>query len=71
MEESQRRYACKTTCTKDLNEPDCILIKKSIIQNAIQNLIWKKKQAYYEEKLKENTANPKKLWKILKQLGLP
>ena len=24
-----------------------------------------------EEKLKENTKNPKKLWKILKQLGLP
>ena len=31
----------------------------------------KKKKAYFEEKLKENTANHKKLWKTLKQLGLP
>ena len=40
-------------------------------RNTIQNLIRKKKKAYFEEKLKENTANPKKLWKILKQLGFP
>ena len=37
----------------------------------IKNLIRKKKKAYFEEKLKENTQNPKKLWKTLKQLGLP
>ena len=29
------------------------------------------KKAYFEEKLKENTKNPKKLWKTLKRLGLP
>ena len=40
-------------------------------QNVVQNLIRKKKKAYFEEKLKENTKNPKKLWKTLKQLGLP
>ena len=40
-------------------------------RNTVQNLIRKKKKAYFEEKLKENTANPKKLWKTLKQLGLP
>ena len=40
-------------------------------RNAVQNFIRKKKKAYFEEKLKENTANPKKLWKTLKQLGLP
>ena len=28
-----------------------------------------KKAAYLEEKLKENTKNPKKLWKTLQQLG--
>ena len=39
-------------------------------RNAVQNLIWKKKKAYFEEKLKANTANPKKLWETLKELGL-
>ena len=39
-------------------------------QNVVQSLIRKKKKAYFEEKLKENTKNPKKLWKTLKQLGL-
>ena len=39
-------------------------------QNAVQNLIRKKKKAYFEEKLKANTANPKKLWETLKELGL-
>ena len=41
------------------------------VRNTVQNLIRKKKKAYFEEKLKENTANPKKLWKTLKQIGLP
>ena len=48
-------------------------MKKSIGKHArkvVQNLIRRKKKAYFEEKLKENTRNPKKLWKILKQLGL-
>ena len=40
-------------------------------RSTVQNLIRKKKKAYFEEKLKENTANPKKLWKTLKQFGLP
>ena len=41
-------------------------------RKTVQNLIRKKKKAYFEEKLKENTANSKKkLWKTLKQLGLP
>ena len=34
-------------------------------RNIVQNLIRRKKKAYFEEKLKENTKNPKK------QLGLP
>ena len=38
--------------------------------NAVQNLIRKKKKPYFEEKLKANTANPKKLWETLKELGL-
>ena len=33
-------------------------------RNAVQNLIRKKKKAYF------NTANPKKLWETLKELGL-
>ena len=41
------------------------------VRNTVQNLIRKKKKAYFEEKLKEDTANPKKLWKTLKQLDLP
>ena len=39
-------------------------------RNAVQNLIRKKKKAYFEEKLKANTANPKKLWETLNELGL-
>ena len=39
-------------------------------RNAVQNLIRKKKKAYFEEKIKANTANPKKLWKTLNKLGL-
>ena len=39
-------------------------------QNVVQNLIRKKKKAYFEEKLKENTKNPKRLWKTLNQIGL-
>ena len=39
-------------------------------QNAVQNLIRKKKKAYFEEKLKTNTANPKNIWETLKELGL-
>ena len=41
------------------------------VQNKVQNLIRKKKKAYFEEKLKESTAYPRKLWKTLKYIGLP
>ena len=47
-------------------------------QNIVQNLIRKKKKAYFEEKLKENThthththTHKKKIWKTLKHLRLP
>ena len=39
-------------------------MKKSIYKearNTVQNLTRKKKKVYVEEKLNENTANPKKL----------
>ena len=32
-------------------------------RNTVQNLIRKKKKAYFEEKLSESTANPQKLWR--------
>ena len=41
------------------------------VRTTFPNLIRKKKKAYFEEKLKESTANPQKLWKTLKQLVLP
>ena len=41
------------------------------MQNVVKNLIWKKKQVYFGEKLKENITNLEKLWTTLKQLGLP
>ena len=47
---------------------DEVLYKEA--RNAFQNLIRKKKKAYLEEKLKAYTANPKKLWETLKELGL-
>ena len=40
-------------------------------RNVVQNLILKKKKAYSEENLKKIEKNPEKLWKTLKQLGLP
>ena len=50
------------------------LVDKEIykeMQNVVKNLIWKKKQVYFGEKLKENITNLEKLWTTLKQLGLP
>lgn len=41
------------------------------VQHPVQNLIWKKWKEYFEEKLKANSTNPKKLYDILRQLGLP
>ena len=41
-----------------------MLMKNSIRKHeTVQNLIRKKKKAYYEEKLKQNTKNLKNLWK--------
>ena len=41
------------------------------VQHPVQNLIWKKQKEYFQEKLKANSTNPKKLEDILRQLGLP
>ena len=40
-------------------------------RNDVQQLIKYKKKKYFEEKLAENIAKPKKLWEALKSLGLP
>ena len=37
-------------------------------RNAVQNLIPKEEKAYFKEKLRANTANPKKLWETLEQI---
>lgn len=60
-------------CTKDYNYSDCMLIKKSIKKCVTQLKIQfgKKTPAYFEERIKKNTTNPKKLWKTCKPLGLP
>ena len=43
-----------------------MLVKKSVeAQNTVQNLI-RKKKTYFEEKLKENTINPKKTLENIK-----
>ena len=52
-----------TNSIKNLSHQNWMLVKKSVeAQNTVQNLI-RKKKTYFEEKLKENTTNPKKLWK--------
>ena len=40
-------------------------------RNNVENIIKSKKKNYFEDKLKENTAKPKELWKTLNGLGLP
>ena len=40
-------------------------------RNDVHRLIKYKKKKYFEEKLAENIAKPKKLWQALKALGLP
>ena len=57
---------------KKIKSINFMLMKRSIkrFRKAIQNLTRKKKKACFKEKLKENTANPKNLWKSSKQLGL-
>ena len=61
MRISTRKHKTKLHVDKDLYKE---------AWNAVQNLIWKKKKPYFEGKLKTNTANPKKLWETLKELGL-
>ena len=39
-------------------------------RNDVQGLIKFKKKKCFEEKLTENIAKPKKLWQVLKSLGL-
>ena len=39
-------------------------------RNDVQGLIKFKKKKRFEEKLTENIAKPKKLWQVLKSLGL-
>ena len=40
-------------------------------RNEVQRTIKQKKKQHLEEKLSENIAKPKELWKTLKSLGLP
>ena len=54
MEKLQRKYTQETNSIKNLNQQNCMLMKKSI--KTVQNVIRKKKKAYF----KENMANPKK-----------
>ena len=73
MEKLQRKYTQETNSIKNFKSTK-LSVDEEIYKEArhtVQNLIRKKKKAYFEEKIKENTANPKKLWKTLKQLGLP
>ena len=37
----------------------------------MENLIVKKKENFFENKLKECIGEPKDLWKVIKSLGLP
>ena len=69
MEKLQRKYTQDKLYKKIKSTK--LHVDEEMVQNTVQNLIRKKKKAYFDEKLKEITANPKKLWKTLKQLGLP
>ena len=41
------------------------------MRNDVQRLMKYKKKKYFEEKLAQNIAKPKKLWQALKSPGLP
>ena len=69
MEKLQRKYTRDKLYKKFKSTK--LHFDEEMVRNTVQNLIRKKKKAYFDEKLKEITANPKKLWKTLKQLGLP
>ena len=52
----------------------CLKIGQEIYKearNGVQRTIKQKKKQYLEEKLTENIAKPKELWRTLKSLGLP
>ena len=49
-------------------ETDKDLLKAAKI--SLKNIIQKKKRTFLQDKLKENSNNSKKLWKILKSLGM-
>ena len=68
MEEIHKRYKLYKKFKFTKLHVDKDLYRKG--RNVVQNLIRKKKKAYFEEKLKANTANTKKLWETLKELGL-
>ena len=73
MEKLQRKYTQETNSIKNFKSIK-LSVDEEIYKEArhtVQNLIRKRKKAYFEEKIKENTSNPKKIWKTLKQLGLP
>ena len=40
-------------------------------QNIVQREIKRKKENYVKEQLQKYTNNPKELWKVLKNLGMP
>ena len=69
MEKLQRKYTRDKLYKKFKSTK--LHVDEEMVRNTVQNLIRKKKKAYFDEKLKEITTNPKKLWKTLKQLGLP
>ena len=69
MEKLQRKYTRDKLYKKFKSTK--LHVDEEMVRNTVQNLIRKKKKAYFDEKLKEITANPKKLWKTLKQLGQP
>ena len=69
MEKLQRKYTRDKLYKKFKSTK--LHVDEEMVRNTVQNLIRKKKKAYFDEKLKEITANPKKLKKTLKQLGQP
>ena len=63
-------YQRARNCISYQRARNCIsLIREQ--ENWLQALINNKKQNYISNKLRENIAKPKELWKSLSQLGLP
>ena len=61
MEKLQRKYTQDKLYTKIKSTK--LHVDEEMVQNTVQNLIRKKKKAYFDEKLKEITANPKNFGK--------